>query len=686
MNLFKWIQWTAFGVIFGALGGALGLVFDYFFAYLFIGSPMPYAPESHLFYLPAGAVTGLFGAFLTAYFGAPLGGTVQARTDLSVASGALVAGWLGIYLLPVGERLYNLSAVLLGKTARSEGLDPVHLTIAFCIALIAFAVLGLLLALRSDHLSAAGILTALTVSAGLALNRNGTGRPLEAQSLVLDALIVGLAFAFAELIRRRNPRATLVIGAVLILPVVLWTETRAMQVPSDQPDAAYSTADGKTPPHLILIVVDTLRADVLQSVVDHTPEGQAFAEHFSDATWFDRTQAAAPWTAPSMASIMTGLYPAEHGFGVLTEERDPNRTLRPLAANVPTLASRLSRRGYLSEAVLANPILFSGSGIDRGFHRYEILDSTTKKLPLLSALAQLDVLDIDAYQNAELVNRRLTRNLRRLKKAQRPVFLWLQYLDPHEPIYRHPELPADPSAEGLDEEQRLYRDEVRYTLKHLDTAIREIQDAGLWDNSVTVFVSDHGEMMIADGHKTPVIGDDGELLRHGHGKALYNGVTRVPLIIRAPDGKTTAKGARRVKALVSHTDLHDTVVDLLGLDIPSIGEDRISLAPYVRGGKPPQRRTWALLGGIQAGIPQRGLVTETHKLIVYDQQRKPVELYNLDRDPGETSNITRFPRFDWSRFNEQLESLWSELRVREDDGEAALDEETRGRLEALGYL
>lgn len=665
------------GATAGLIAGLSALVADYAFGYVFVGHPLPPAEVGSWPYFALGGAGALLSGLM--YLLARWATRFDRPLDLGLWSGLAVSA---IYALPIAERLYGLAAVRLGWGAKEEA----SVTLAIASALPALLGLGLLIGALSRRLPvpAAAWLAGMAASLGLSINRNVVNHPLDTEALVADAAVLVLILVLAEVLRRRGAKTFAGLVAALLLATVAFTEFNARRAPAAERSA--QRPDGTPPPHLILIVADTLRADVFRSVVAKTPEGRAFGEHFNDAVWFDRAQAAAPWTAPSMASILTGLYPAEHGFGVLTEERDPNRTLRPLASRVPTLASRLTRRGYLSEAVLANPILFRGSGIDRGFSRYEILDSTTKKLPPISALARLLGSEIDAYQDASLVNRRLRRNLPRLLNAERPIFLWLQYLDPHEPIRRHPQLPPDPSAGGLDEEQRLYRDEVRFTLLHLDRAIRDLKEAGIWQNSVTLFVSDHGEMHTADGHRTPVRDDDGNFLRKGHGKALYNSLTQIPLIIRTPDA---LPAKRRIQALVSHTDLHDTVVELLGVDVPLIGRDRISLAPYFESmtSKPPERRRWTLLGGIQAGIPQRGLVTESHKLILYNRFKEP-ELYQLRRDPGETTNITRYPRFDWSPFELQLEAHWDNLNQREMSAgdDAALDEETRSRLESLGYL
>lgn len=684
------------GLLLGLFAGAAALGLDLLLAAITLGEPVPPVEGMGLVYLATGLGFGLVGGLVATLL--PRRSAVDAfrgpsGTFTFTFTSAFAFAFAAVYTLPVFERLFDAALVrlrpLLGPGATSQGL-AILLGLLGALALFALAhVLG-----RIARAPTAGLLIAGWVAAaGLAVNRNWVAHPLEPKALLADAAIVGLGFAAAGLARARGPIVLAAVAAGLAAVLAAWIFVGP--APPSPAGAPPMTAEGESPPNLLLLVIDTLRADVFEAVLEQTEEGRAFARHLEDAMLFENAQAAAPWTAPSMGSILTGLYPDEHGFGQLRAERDPNRTLRPLAPHVPTLATRLRQRGYATEAIIANPILYPGSGIDRGFDRYEVLDSTIKKLPLLMVAARLGWMEIADYQPAPRVTARMARRLDALVDGGRPFFLWLQYLDPHEPIVEHPQLGPDPAAQGLDEESRLYRDEVRYTLVHLGRAIELLKERGAWQNSLVILVSDHGEMHPVDGHAAPIRDPEtGDFLRRGHGKALYDEIVRVPLVIRPPgalpeEGDDAGQtGPRRIPHLVSHLDLHDTVAEVLGVDIPAIGRDRISLAPYLEPEEPSaRRRAWALLGGIQAGIPQRSLVTPKRKLVVYDRE-KPPELYDLGRDPEEQHNLAKNPKVDLESWVERLEARWAELNALEDDddGAAELDPETRKRLEALGYL
>ena len=579
-----------------------------------------------------------------------------------------------IYCIPIAERLLAFGggrierALLAGFSWQRIAL----LGASILGALLVMGIAGFWLTRRSGSDAVGRALTGLAAATGLAVNRGAFQHPLETTALVADVLIVLSVMAAAELYRWAGAKA---LGAVMATGLAI----AFIRVAQPMPETLGSEAV-PSKPHLILLVVDTLRADVFERVVRETPEGRTFAEHFDDAAWFSRAQATSPWTAPSMGSILTGLYPAEHGFGAVNAKRDLNRTLRPMSQAAIPLTTRLVNRGYTTEAILANPILFPGCGLDRDFDRYEILTSNIKRLPLAFAIARLGWLEIHAYQDAAEVNRHIEKQIGRWSRSPKPLFLWLHYLDPHKPMRLHPDLPDDPLASGLDHEQRLYRDETRFALRHVAEMIDQLKEASLWQNSAVVFVSDHGELMHSDQHVAPVKDKNGQFLRRGHGKVLYQGLTRIPLIIKPPGGLDKKK---EIDALASHTDVYDTLVDLLELDTPKIGGDRISLAPWLMGSSPDRKRSATLLGGIQAGIPQRGLVTETHKLIVYRRQ-KPPELYDLTTDPKELNDLNG--RTDPEPWLKELDTRWSELVQHKDEAATELDQETRDQLKALGYL
>jgi arylsulfatase A-like enzyme len=528
--------------------------------------------------------------------------------------------------------------------------------------------------------SYAAILAAVTAALGLAVNRNLVTLPFEPPALAADAAVLGLALALAFGVRSAGPRRTALAAAAVAAAAVLAV---AAVVPPFPPARAPAATDvPRTHPDLVLCVVDTLRQDVFRDVVDGTAEGRRFREVLGGAAWFDRAVAVAPWTAPSVASIMTGLYPPEHGFGI-TVTGDLNRPLTRLSDSVTPLAEHLRAAGYRTVALVTNPLLHPVSGIARGFETFEVLGGPTTKMPLLTILASAGLLRRDYYQDAGAARRRLARVLGGVA-GERPLFLWLHLMDPHEPLHRHRGLSPDPRGEELPAGERLYRDETRYALAETTRMIELLGSAGHWPNAVFVLVADHGEMFASDGHghRPP-----GNPRNHGHGHALYDELVRVPLVVRPPGG---LGDDRRIGVLASHVDLLGTLGDLLGLDVQGPAGERGSLAPWL-GSEPPagvtRGRAYAWIGSNKDGPPQEGVLTESHKLIRFVDGDLPDELFDLESDPGERRNLAGLEPAVHAELAELFVLTRSGLRPPAEGAEPfELDQETRRRLEALGYL
>lgn len=526
-----------------------------------------------------------------------------------------------------------------------------------------------------DATSYALVLASSSAALGLAVNRNLVTRPLEPAALAADAavLVVGLLLACG--IRFAGPLRTSVAAAVLLSGAVFATAFAPGL--SSRP----SSSDAPPHPHLVLLVVDTLRQDVFEAVIEETAEGRAFREALGGAGWFDRAVATSPWTAPSVASIMTGLYPPEHGLRAAATGA-MNRPLTRLSDSVTTLAERLRAEGYRTAAIVTNPMLHPVSGISRGFQHFEVLAGATAKMPLLTVLTAAGLLPRDRYQDASVARGRLAVRLADVA-GDRPLFLWLHLMDPHQPLRRHRGLSADPKGRELEDDERLYRDETRFALRETTGMIELLRSAGLWSNAVFVLVSDHGEMFASDDHAhLPPDRPRGD----GHGHALYDELMRVPLVIRPPGGLA---GDRRIGVLASQVDLCATLRDLLGLDDPRFAAGGVSLAPWL-GSHPvadaPRKRLYSLIGSVRVGTPQRGVVTESHKLIRYDDDDMTAELFDLASDPGERHNLAELDAAALSELDELLARTWSELRQAPDVSEPVeIDDETRRRLEALGY-
>jgi arylsulfatase A-like enzyme len=444
-------------------------------------------------------------------------------------------------------------------------------------------------------------------------------------------------------------------------------------------------------PNIILIVVDALRADHVgcYGYARHiSPTIDALAQR---GTRFDHAFSQAPWTIPSVASILTGRYPSEI--------RDATR-LR-LAEQVETLPQALSRRGYTCAAITANPVATSGAGFDRGFRRFDAR-------PNLSFV----------WRSAETMTAHALDWLR--LRAHRPFFLYLHYMDPHDPYSAPDAGAAAPGAaagapvsravaEGrprvieeelgagrrgpltLDERRYLallYDGEVAYVDRYIGVLLSELDREGLRRNTAIILTADHGEGFFEHGR-----------LRHGY--ALYRELLQVPLIVVAPGD---ARSGRVIQQLVGLTDIAATALDVAHAGRRfGRGESLLGHVDGARGGGPPvfsQLGAWLIAGQVQQssmpGVspfwaswlrPGQSVVVGRGHLIRNDGGA--VELYDLAADPEEQRDIARSQPARVKQLTSQLLALAVQARPRQLPGRrpaAKIDEETMRRLRSLGYV
>lgn len=664
------------------LGSAAGLavfLLDLALAAVTLGSWPPLRPHYPLVYAIAGGALALL---------VRLGHTVfwsRRKTTIASPTRAIFV-WTAflLYAPSVFERVEQAVRIRNGRLAAA---------LAATVALAAYGLWAWVLVRlwRREADSGGGrnglrpgmLLAALTVGLGLAVNRSLVNQPTETGALLLDGVIVVGVLALTLAARRWGWRGGAAAAAAALGALLLTVATLGVS-PMAGPTPPGSSAPGVQRPNLMLVIVDTLRHDVFRAVVEETEEGRRLRRALGGALWLDHAIAAAPWTAPSVGSILTGLYPPEHGFG--RGVGDPNRPLRRLSGSVRTLAEYLGHRGYQSVAVVTNPLLYPGSGIARGFGRYELLQSGTRRLPLLLVLMRSGLLADELYQPARRARRHLERHFDRWIDPRRPWFLWLHLMDPHAPAHRHRDLTADPAARALPASDRLYRDEARYALRELAVLLEDLdRQPGFRANTLLVIVADHGEMFPSDRHFNGVF-VDGERKVSGHGHAYYDELVRVPLVIRPPGG---LDGERRLSGQVSQVDLFANLVEALGLERPRTAAPRLRFAPWLRPVAPLEPfagREVALSSANQFGAPHRSLRSATRKLIHYPGGERPDELYDLAADPGEHHDLAA-AHLDELRAAIALEErLWAQLEPATATPPAELDAETRRQLEALGYL
>ena len=381
-----------------------------------------------------------------------------------------------------------------------------------------------------------------------------------------------------------------------------------------------------TPPNVLLIVVDTLRQDHLGCygwTRDTSPSIDALAQ---DAVRFTRAYATAPWTLPSVASMLTGLYPSSHRGARLTTR---------LPGEVLTLAEMLGEEGYQTGGVVSHTILTARWNFQQGYDVY----------------LQSEALGHD-HASTPGVTRQAEELLREFSASERPFFLFVHYFDPHYNYLRHPEFGFAPPSAGrlvgdepitelrdlLDEltveEIRfirdLYDEEIRYTDSGVGQLLRTLKGLGLYENTLIVFTADHGEEFLTHGWL-------------GHTRTLYDELMRVPLIVREP-GNTN--GPRVVEEPVSLVSLTPTILDLAGIESPAPGFQGRSLAPLMSNGDSEGSDIIFLevdfvpveLDDAPKTTHKKGIVTGDFKLIREDRTLR-YELYDLASDPQELNDL-----------------------------------------------
>lgn len=400
--------------------------------------------------------------------------------------------------------------------------------------------------------------------------------------------------------------------------------------------------------NVVLLTLDTLRADHLGaygSINVRTPHLDQLAR---EGVLFEQAMTTAPLTLPAHSSILTGQFPPKHGV------RDNGGFF--LGPEQVTMAEVLSSQGFQAGATVAAFVLDSKWGLDQGFSAYQDdFDLTGVKAMSLASVKRPgnEVVDL-AIEWMEGVK-------------DKQFFSWLHLYDPHAP-YVSPE-PFRSEYRG-----HPYRGAIAFTDAQVGRVLTFLKDRGLADRTIVIVAGDHGESLGEHGEET-------------HGFFVYESSMRVPLIVRAPFSNAAG---RRVTRPVRTVDIMPTVLDLLEI-APPVAMAGVSLAPLMTG-QTPVAGTEPLEGYGEAMYPLHhygwseliAMRSDRYKLI--DAPRP--ELYDLERDPNELTNIFEERR---SVGDAMLRNLRDQKRVMTDSAPSRpknedVDPETRARLAALGYV
>jgi len=441
----------------------------------------------------------------------------------------------------------------------------------------------------------------------------------------------------------------------------------------------------KSHSQVILISIDTLRADHL-GVYGYERETSPNIDSLaSESAMFANVYASSPWTLSSHVSLLTALNCVHHQVYLDNEKMDPD---------LVTAAEMLRVNDYFCSAFTGGGFVSSVFGFADGFDSYyERTDEV-----LLGKAAELSFRDVARWIDSN---------------KNKNFFLFIHTYQPHDP-YACPapyktmflsenskwshinlnghlggknaifkELPEDERQNIID----LYDAEIRYTdEKLIGPLVQKLKEMALYDQTMIIFTSDHGEEFY--DHKG-----------WGHGHSLYDESLKVPLLIKFPNSKYSGS---KVEHIVSLVDIVPTILDEMDIDSSRYEFDGLSLIPFLEGKEKKDRVFLSDVGEniLNLHLPQKIATNEGRKKLILNKtisrenmdfflfpppSTKAVEFFNLSVDPGEYSNIVDEESSTANRIIDRIEEIYRSAK-RKKPGQAVLDEELKKQLRALGYI
>ena len=505
-------------------------------------------------------------------------------------------------------------------------------------------------------------------------------------SLVGALLVFGLAFVALRALARRQPwlaSPLVVIGALVLVIVVCRAGMAVAPTPAATPR---QVAIGAAPkgPNVILILVDTLRADHLScygATTNHTPVIDGLA---ADGTRFAHAYTQASWTRPSVATIFSSLYPSSH------------RTIHKsdaLPDAVVTLAEVMQQAGYSTIGFANNINVAPLFGFQQGFDEYVFLEpefffGATESAAQLTIYNQLRLVREryvsqrkwveNYYQPADVVTKHGLDWIAARGK-DRPFFMFLHYMEPHDPYFVHPyngeayARVANPNPDPAlaDKYRSAYDGAIRFLDGELARLFQDLKATGLYDDALIVLTADHGE----------------EFHEHGgwwHGTTLYDEQLAVPLIVKPPRGGTAGVVN---DAMVSSVDIAPTIIQSVGAAVPQAMVGK----PLGLGAGAPAPRDHAFaeseLEGNSLQAYRSGGMKVIHANPGNPRGLPEHQLFDVASDPGEQKNLIATHTDVANTLTADMSAVQShaESTAVESTG-TAIDAASEERLRALGYV
>jgi arylsulfatase A-like enzyme/Tfp pilus assembly protein PilF len=407
--------------------------------------------------------------------------------------------------------------------------------------------------------------------------------------------------------------------------------------------AAGRPAPRKQPPNVILITLDTVRADHLgcygyTEIQTPTLDGLAH-----DGVVFERAISQVPLTWPSHAAILTGTYPFQNGVQDFTGQ--------PLSPEFRSVAQALEQHGYATGAVVSAFVLDRSWGLNRGFQFYD------------------DAFSAETFEKKDigLVDRKagesVTHAINWLKKTpHRPFFLWLHLYDPHSPY-------DPPEPFHTQYKDHLYDGEIAYADHELGRLVEFLKQNHLYDRTLIAFLSDHGESL----------GDHGE---HEHGFFVYNSTVHIPLIVKPPAGSGIQPG--KVARPVETVAVAPAILQFAGVKDPIEKQFHSHglFGPLAEKEDTGYSETFYPFSSF-GWSPLHALETSRYH---YIEAPEP-ELYDLTADPEEKNNLASQQTATLAVLKDKVAALLRERPFTPTSGaNPTLSPDASEKLRALGYV
>jgi arylsulfatase A-like enzyme len=484
------------------------------------------------------------------------------------------------------------------------------------------------------------------------------------------------------------------LNVVIFLPGVYGQKPRI----GDEATTSSATVGKERKPNVLFILIDTLRADHLPIYGYSRQTAPNLTALARESIVFNRMYASTSWTAPSVATIFTSLYPEFHTVSDRTDV---------LPSSVVTLSEILKVGGYKTFGVSANVNVSPIFGFSQGFEEFWVAKQRDA----------LRVTTLGAVANQILGTRRLKRLLREKREVvpraetitdialkfasesrNEPFFAYVHYIDPHVPYA--PPSPYDrafdyrsdsPLRSGGVDPQKLigkgddpervaqildqYDGEILYTDHQVARLLKGLKEMGVLDNALVIITADHGEEFFEHG-------------KLGHRETLYEEVIHVPFLMHWPGRIPKGRSYDGIAGLI---DVLPTILDLLGMKPPPGIQGKSFAAQLAEPNTPkPERSLFAQLTRISFSLEM--VLDGRHKLIRHADGPKQgfEELYDLRQDPLERTNIAAHSRPQLAPLKGELTAFNKLVSEGIDQVQAErvekLDKNTERTLKSLGYI